>query len=50
MAGITEGVGRLAEPNGMAVGRLRRDHIQCHIRESRVMALRAACDARLVQR
>jgi hypothetical protein len=48
--GITEGVGLLAESNGMAVGRLRRDHIQRQNAENGLMALLAACNARLEKR
>jgi hypothetical protein len=50
MAGITEGVGLLVEPDGMAVGWLRRDHIQRQNWENGLMALLAACKAHPVQR
>jgi hypothetical protein len=50
MAGITEGVGLLVEPDGMAVGWLRRDHIQRQNWENGLMALLAACNAHPAQR
>jgi hypothetical protein len=45
-----DGADLLAEPNGVAVDRLWRDHIQRQNWETKLMALLAACVARLVQR